>query len=58
MRALKTDKKTFLKKVEKSLKKCLTSDNGLWYDIHAVARKAVARTVVRFKKIKNGIRKK
>ena len=36
MRALKTDKKTFLKKVEKSLKKCLTSDNGLWYDIQAV----------------------
>ena len=42
MRALKTDKKTFLKKVEKSLKKCLTSDNGLWYDIQAVAEEVAS----------------
>ena len=28
-----------LKKFEKSLKKCLTKENSLWYDIQAVAAK-------------------
>ena len=33
----KNTKKTFLKKLKKSVKKCLTKASGLWYDIQAVA---------------------
>ena len=34
--------KNFLKKVKKSAKKCLTTENGLWYYIQAVAEKAAS----------------
>ena len=47
-----------VKKLLKSLKKCLTKASGLWYDIQAVAEEVTDRTVVRKKQIKNGIRKK
>ena len=50
--------KKIFKKVKKSLKKHLTKGKGLWYYIQAVAAKGTDRTVVRVKKIKNGIRKK
>ena len=33
----KNAEKTFLKKVKKMVKKCLTNGKGLWYDIQAVA---------------------
>ena len=38
----KNTRKTFLKKVKKSVKKCLTKASGLWYDIQAVAAEVVS----------------
>ena len=55
----KVRNKTFLEKNEKSLKKCLTKLNALWYYRQALAEEGGSTELKLGKKqIKNGIRKK